>query len=255
MNAQSPSCDVARRRAARPAAAPSCRARQAARSCGRSSSSYTSEGCDSCPPADRWFSATFGGRAPAGPFALAFHVDYWDRLGWKDRFAERRYTERQQPRPTRIMPSFVYTPQVLLQGRDSRWRDARAADRVGAQPRQPARVSIDARRARGRRALRVRATARAAGNDARLPPDASVALAYVDSDLNSEVKAGENRGVRLHHDHVVRALHRRRPDGREGVAAEATVRGSARRRAAIRRSSRSCSVAGTARSCRPSPCR
>src|SRR4051812_31608365 len=52
---------------------------------------YTSEGCDSCPPADRWLSASF---ADAGQAAipLAFHVDYWDRLGWKDRFADARYT-------------------------------------------------------------------------------------------------------------------------------------------------------------------
>src|SRR3954449_3542256 len=57
---------------------------------------YTSEGCDSCPPADRWLSAQFPRvRAPNGAVALAFHVDYWDRLGWTDRFASRAYTERQ----------------------------------------------------------------------------------------------------------------------------------------------------------------
>src|SRR5690349_11686831 len=49
---------------------------------------YTSEGCSSCPPADRWMSATFAKPMPrASGVALAFHVDYWDQLGWKDRFA------------------------------------------------------------------------------------------------------------------------------------------------------------------------
>ena len=49
---------------------------------------YTSEGCDSCPPADRWLMSSFKPGAPgAKAVALAFHVDYWDRLGWKDRFA------------------------------------------------------------------------------------------------------------------------------------------------------------------------
>src|ERR1700752_3689177 len=57
---------------------------------------YTSEGCDSCPPADRWLSAQFPKvAAPAKPIALAFHVDYWDRLGWIDRFASPQWTERQ----------------------------------------------------------------------------------------------------------------------------------------------------------------
>src|SRR5271167_4754794 len=57
---------------------------------------YTSEGCDSCPPADRWFSGLDFGPAPAQAAALAFHVDYWDRYGWRDRFDSTAYTQRQQ---------------------------------------------------------------------------------------------------------------------------------------------------------------
>src|SRR5215470_5795425 len=53
---------------------------------------YTSEGCDSCPPADRWLSTL---KDKPGVLAAAFHVDYWDRLGWSDRFADARYSERQ----------------------------------------------------------------------------------------------------------------------------------------------------------------
>ncbi|MBC7663124.1 MAG: DUF1223 domain-containing protein, partial [Caulobacter sp.] len=53
---------------------------------------YTSEGCSSCPPAERWLSA-FKGRDDV--VALAFHVDYWDGLGWKDRFARPQFTQRQ----------------------------------------------------------------------------------------------------------------------------------------------------------------
>src|SRR5262245_59400524 len=56
---------------------------------------FTSEGCNSCPPADRWLSSTFREDAPARAIPLAFHVDYWDRLGWKDRFATAEYTQRQ----------------------------------------------------------------------------------------------------------------------------------------------------------------
>src|SRR6185369_5141540 len=57
---------------------------------------YTSEGCNSCPPADRWLSSTVPAAANGQTaIALAFHVDYWDRLGWKDRFATAAWTERQ----------------------------------------------------------------------------------------------------------------------------------------------------------------
>jgi hypothetical protein len=87
---------------------------------------YTSEGCDSCPPADRWLSATFADpRQPA--IALAFHVDYWDRLGWKDRFADARYTARQHAAAAANGATFVYTPQLLVQGREARWQDARTS--------------------------------------------------------------------------------------------------------------------------------
>src|ERR1700681_2545943 len=84
---------------------------------------YTSEGCDSCPPADRWLSQIDDARDAHRVVALALHVDYWDRLGWKDRFASATYTERQREQTRRQGAAFVYTPQVLLDGRDfQEWR-------------------------------------------------------------------------------------------------------------------------------------
>jgi hypothetical protein len=86
---------------------------------------YTSEGCDSCPPADRWLSALDLGPPATRAVALAFHVDYWDRLGWRDRFGSATFTERQYEQMGRRHAAFVYTPQVLLQGAEfSRWGDA-----------------------------------------------------------------------------------------------------------------------------------
>src|SRR5512134_2617035 len=78
---------------------------------------YTSEGCNSCPPADRWLSSLKG---RADVVALAFHVDYWDRLGWADRFASPAYTQRQAARRMSSGAGFAYTPQVLVNGAD--WR-------------------------------------------------------------------------------------------------------------------------------------
>src|SRR5690242_9120793 len=55
---------------------------------------YTSEGCDSCPPADRWFSSLKPAAAQGKVLPLAFHIDSWDYLGWKDRFSDAAYSAR-----------------------------------------------------------------------------------------------------------------------------------------------------------------
>ena len=74
---------------------------------------YTSEGCNSCPPADRWLSKL---KADPSVVALAFHVDYWDRLGWKDRFASAAFTARQAEQQASNGARFSYTPQVVVDG-------------------------------------------------------------------------------------------------------------------------------------------
>lgn len=71
---------------------------------------YTSEGCSSCPPADRWLSRSL--RSDAANF-LAFHVDYWDDIGWPDRFASPAYSQRQRQRVAATGSRTVYTPQVM----------------------------------------------------------------------------------------------------------------------------------------------
>jgi hypothetical protein len=174
---------------------------------------FTSEGCDSCPPADRWFSARFPAEPDSGAIALAFHVDYWDRLGWTDRFASPSYTARQYDAMRANRAAFVYTPQVLLQGHEFAWRGADAP--IVAAARQPARaaIALDA----DLRASEVVVHVDAEVSDRALARDARLYVAYADSGLVSDVKAGENRGVRLAHDHVVRAL-------REAGAFDATGR-------------------------------
>src|SRR5512144_1845942 len=104
---------------------------------------YTSEGCDSCPPADRWLATQFpAADTRSGAIALAFHVDYWDRLGWTDRFASVAFTERQYAAMRANRATFVYTPQVLLQGHEFRgWQDGGAAA-ADAAARAPSRATI-----------------------------------------------------------------------------------------------------------------
>ncbi len=171
---------------------------------------YTSEGCDSCPPADRWLSATVPVRksdsatAPA-VVALAFHVDYWDRLGWRDRFASAQFTQHQYAEMTSNSATFVYTPQVLVQGHPVEgWNRGKVPESIAAVARRPARAAIALDVTPDAEALRLNASATV--SEPALRKNAVMWLAYTDSGHVTDVAAGENRGVRLHHDHVVRAL-------------------------------------------------
>jgi hypothetical protein len=167
---------------------------------------YTSEGCDSCPPADRWLSSHFPRMGDASrPLALAFHVDYWDRLGWTDRFGSHAYTERQYAAMQANGKTFVVTPQILLQGHEfpasRRTMPQPALDRIA---REPAAATIElTAKSNG---TEIDATAVSRIVDSAASAKAMVSIAYVDSGLVSDVKAGENKGAKLTHDHVVRVL-------------------------------------------------
>ncbi|HET9339868.1 MAG TPA: DUF1223 domain-containing protein [Casimicrobiaceae bacterium] len=167
---------------------------------------YTSEGCSSCPPADRWLSATFapaGRGAPAA--ALAFHVDYWDRLGWPDRFARASWTARQQAIAHAARSAVVYTPQVVFQGRGTtEWSDGGLAREIATVAGEPARAAIAIVARPAARRVAVEASARVP--ESRDRAGARLVVAYTDSGHVTRVQRGENAGVTLTHDHVVRAL-------------------------------------------------
>lgn len=154
---------------------------------------YTSEGCNSCPPADQWLSRL---KQDAGVVALAFHVDYWDRLGWRDRFASAAYTDRQSREQLRNGATFSYTPQVVLNGMDhKRWH----RDVIPSGKRSTILSLVDVVLKReGDQATAV-VTARPAA-----PTRMSAYWAVTEDNHLSFVKAGENKGVTLRHDFVVR---------------------------------------------------
>lgn len=146
---------------------------------------YTSEGCSSCPPADRWLSG-LKGRDDVLP--LAFHVDYWDRLGWKDRFASPAYTERQAQWRGLAGARFVYTPQIIVDG----------VDRGALPPRRPsAAVALEVQREGDGYSATVTPTAAA-------PARLAAYWSRTENGHSSAIKAGENQGATLHHDFVVR---------------------------------------------------
>jgi hypothetical protein len=166
---------------------------------------YTSEGCNSCPPADRWLVAL---KQRPDVVALAFHVDYWDRLGWKDRFASPRFTQRQLEQLPVNGARFAYTPQVVVDGQDR--KDWPRLDWRGARP--PAQVGITLERDGDQ--VRARVSAGAAA-----PARLAAHWALTESGHRTAVKAGENVGVTLEHDFVVRRW--------EAVPAWAVLRGEA----------------------------
>jgi hypothetical protein len=165
---------------------------------------YTSEGCSSCPPADRWFSA-LAARADPRVVPVAFHVTYWDELGWRDRFADSRYTARQHDLAAASGASFVYTPQVTIGGGDSRrWSDARAVEQALA--------SIDRERAAAHITLAASpASAQGIAGTASLDVasrgnDVGLFVVLTQDALSSRVTSGENRGEHLLHNAVARDM-------------------------------------------------
>ncbi len=162
---------------------------------------YTSEGCDSCPPADRWLSKTIAERSnDAGFIPLAFHVNYWDYIGWKDAFAQPAFTQRQSSMAASGGASGVYTPQIFVNGRDDRsWRSGSA--RLASTSRASVRFSVSSSWKGEGAALSLGVT----GKLAEPAPGVRFRYALTENGLVSAVKAGENRGVTLLHDAVVRA--------------------------------------------------
>ena len=184
---------------------------------------YTSEGCSSCPPADRWFSQLKSAAARGGVVPVAFHVTYWDYIGWRDAFADERHTARQRARAGASGARYVYTPQVVLGGRDFRgWSSGSAVTRaIESINRRPARADIEVRMQPfegGKLAVHATVTV--------LPgtrtKDLALVIAATQDGLSSRVTAGENRGEQLRHDFVVRDFAEMRPFTAERAVASVT---------------------------------
>lgn len=155
---------------------------------------YTSEGCSSCPPADRWLSTL---KDQPGLLPLAFHVNYWNHLGWQDRFATPATTQRQHQVRAFQNGRYVYTPQVVLQGKDHRnWHGQKASDlRQTTQTGKAPAPTLQLRRDGGQ----VSATVGAVTS----MPQLAGYWAVLQDGLASKVTRGENAGETLTHDHVV----------------------------------------------------
>ncbi|WP_374562929.1 DUF1223 domain-containing protein [Ideonella sp.] len=162
---------------------------------------YSSEGCDSCPPAERRFGAFEPGPALV---PVVWHVDYFDSLGWVDRFALPASSQRQRALVAAGSVPAVVTPQVFVDGQAfAAWRDERALRsrllRQAAQTPAVALVLQGLARAGDRLRFELRAQA------APTAPPIWLQAVLLEGGLVSAVSQGENRGATLHHEHVVRA--------------------------------------------------
>ena len=159
---------------------------------------YTSEGCSSCPPADTWLTQLKDSPKLWKEFVpVAFHVDYWDYLGWRDPFAAARYSERQHNYAAEWKSRSVYTPEFVLDGRE--WRGWGGRGRSPAIPAKPAGVLAASSTNGTQWTLRFQPAVA-------VPGKIEFHAALLGCDLFTAVKAGENRGRKLEHDFVVLAL-------------------------------------------------
>jgi len=171
---------------------------------------YTSEGCSSCPPADVLLARLDQVQPVAGAeiIALKEHVDYWNHLGWRDRFSSAKFSERQDHYAGAFGNSGVYTPQMVVDGQaefvgSSEQRAFGAIARAAHTPKALVQLAWKQNSGKPGISLDVRADALPVVT----PGDAiEVFLAITESKLHSDVRAGENAGRSLDHAAVVRQL-------------------------------------------------
>lgn len=154
---------------------------------------FTSEGCSSCPPADRWLSGLKSNPGLWKTFVpVAFHVDYWDYIGWEDRFARRQFSDRHRQYVTEGGARAVYTPGVFAQGQDwPAWRRGETLQRNES-------LAGDLRLTVAGDEVAIRFDSGDAGLGT-----LTVHLAVLGMNLETMVRAGENKGRMLRHDFVV----------------------------------------------------
>jgi len=163
---------------------------------------FTSEGCSSCPPADELVAKVQKESADNPVYILAFHVDYWNRLGWKDVFSNHDYSSRQY-HYSKWLNSQVYTPQVIVNGRTefvgSDEKSLRSAIKTGLEKPAKTELSLNNIKVEGDKAT-IQYHADGVNNNSEL------LIALIEKNAVSKVKSGENGGRTLAHVQIVTQL-------------------------------------------------
>jgi len=164
---------------------------------------FTSEGCSSCPPADAVIAKIEKESADKPIYILAYHVDYWNRLGWKDVFSSADYSQRQQQYSKWLRSGSVYTPQAVVNGHTelvgSEEAKLRGLIKSGLENPASAHLALsDVKVQGGKATLQYHAQGNIGGN--------VLLLAIIEKNAQSKVERGENSGRTLSHVQIVRAL-------------------------------------------------
>jgi hypothetical protein len=157
---------------------------------------YTSEGCSSCPPADRWLNKLKHDPQLWSKFIpVAFHVDYWDYIGWKDPFASSQFSARQRQYARESNLSSVYTPGMLLNGRE--WTAWRRQSRLSLPSNSNNTGKLSFTLDNGQITARYQTPAESQSSNLILN------IAILGFNVKSNINAGENNGHIFTHDFVV----------------------------------------------------
>jgi hypothetical protein len=165
---------------------------------------FTSEGCSSCPPAERTLSKLTTHPSLWKTFVpVAFHVNYWDNLGWKDRLASVEFTQRQHTYASGWRSDTVYTPEFVLNGREWQWS---GADTLAHESNEtPGLLTVSEN---GARNFAVTFTSAKP-----MPGQVMAHVALLGFGVTSDVARGENAGCKLTHDFVALWHHESKPQG------------------------------------------
>ena len=179
---------------------------------------YTSEGCSSCPSADKWLSRLV--KIPKDEIdvlALAFHVDYWNYLGWKDRFSSADYTSRQRLLGANNRQNTIYTPEFFVNGMEARGT-SNILDKIRQVNQQQAPLALKLKVSRDKTGLLLELDAPA---DRDTVGQVHHRFLVYENKLSTDVKRGENSGEVLKHEQVVRYMSEAKnlqPENRHRIA-------------------------------------
>ncbi len=165
---------------------------------------FTSEGCSSCPPADEAISEIQDQYKGKNVLTVGFHVDYWDRLGWKDPFSSHEYTARQEYYSSLFNLTSIYTPQAVINGKH---------EFVGSDKNKIINTVEEELKSKPTAIIKLKASENGSGKiEARYSTEGGISthdqliLLLIQKTATTNVKRGENGGRVLHHINIVRQM-------------------------------------------------
>ncbi len=163
---------------------------------------FTSEGCSSCPRADDLLAKVQTEAKDQPIYVLAYHVDYWDRLGWKDRFSNALFSERQRTYARHLQSGSIYTPQIVINGNKEcpNWNASTLQENISHALTTATGATLDLHVTQNNRSLTVKyqATGKTDANQ--------LLIALIQKHAVNKIRRGENEGRTLTHAQIVRAL-------------------------------------------------